>query len=606
MERVIGIDLGTTNSVVAYFEHGQVVVIHNVEGSKLTPSVVFYKSPGEAIVGELARRNLVLHPRQVVRSVKRFMGRRFSELGEKLQGIGYSVVEGPDDSVLIDVGWAKVTPEQVSAEILKKMKRSAEDFFGEPVEQAVITVPAYFNDNQRSATKRAADLAGLQVLRIINEPTAAALAYGVDRNVQQAVAVFDFGGGTTDVTILEVDKDVIEVRSTHGDTFLGGDNIDDALAEHLVRRFHADTGIDLGGDLVTYQRVREVAEKVKCELSTATESLASVPFIAVDAHGTPVHLNYTVTRAELEALIEPLLPRLIECCRIALDDAHLARTDIANVLLVGGSTRIPAVARALAQFFGRQPSRILNPDEAVAMGAAIQGSIITGALREVLLLDVTPLSLGIETAGGIFTPLIPRNSSIPVAVHKQFTTVRDNQTSVKIHVLQGERKVAAENQSLGWFRLTGISPAPKEIPCIDVCFQIDANGLLHVSATEVTSGVSNSITIESFATIQPEEAEKVVAEAQEAAEHDRLYMRKISLLRQAEALIEQFEALLADEQQPLEPQTAQNLREAIFRFEVARAADNMDEIERGYTALAEFAKVLSDRLLSKRVESLEE
>ncbi|MGC8740426.1 MAG: molecular chaperone DnaK [Candidatus Sumerlaeaceae bacterium] len=606
MERVIGIDLGTTNSVVAYFEQGRPVVMHNADGSKLTPSVVFFKSPNEIVVGELAKRNLVLYPKQVIRSVKRFMGSRFSELGEKLQGISYDVVAGPDDSVMIDVGWARVTPEQVSAEILVKMKSAAEEFFGEPIKQAVITVPAYFNDSQRSATKRAGELAGLNVLRIINEPTAAALAYGIDRNVQQAVAVFDFGGGTTDVTILEIDKDVIEARSTHGDTFLGGDNIDDALAKFLVERFYEETGVDLAADPVTYQRVREVAEKVKCELSTTTESVASIPFIAAAPNGTPLHLHCVVSRDQLEALLQPFLPRLIECCRIALDDARLTRADIANILLVGGSTRIPAVVKALAKFFGRQPSRILNPDEAVAMGAAIQGSIITGALREVLLLDVTPLSLGIETEGGVFTPLIPRNSSIPVAVHKQFTTVRDNQTSVKIHVLQGERRIAAENHSLGWFRLTGITPAPKEIPCIDVCFQIDANGLLHVSATEVTSGVSNSITIESFGNVDPEEAERLAAQAQAAADADREFMRKVSFQRQGKQLVEEFEALLATSERSLDPTTVQSLREAIFRFEVAAASQKLDEIERAVQGLQEYAKILGDRLLAKRIESLEE
>ncbi|MCX7626449.1 MAG: molecular chaperone DnaK [Candidatus Sumerlaeaceae bacterium] len=606
MERVVGIDLGTTNSVVAYFEQGQPIVIHNAEGSTLTPSVVYYKSPREVVVGELARRNLVLSPKQVIRSVKRFMGARFSELGERRRGISYELVEGPDDSVLIDVGWTRVAPEQVSAEILKKMKRTAEEFFGEEIEQAVITVPAYFNDNQRAATKRAGELAGLNVLRIINEPTAAALAYGVARNTPHSVVVFDFGGGTTDVTILDVDKDVIEVRSTRGDTFLGGDNIDELLSQFVVERFFKDTGVDLAADPITYQRVREAAEKVKCELSTTTESIISVPFIAVGPQGSPLHLHYPVTRAQLEALMDPLLPRLIECCRIALDDARLKRSDIANILLVGGSTRIPCVVKALAEFFGREPSRILNPDEAVAMGAAIQASIISGALREVLLLDVTPLSLGIETAGGVFTPLIPRNSSIPVAVHKQFTTVRDNQTSVKIHVLQGERKKASENHSLGWFRLTGITPAPKEIPCIDVCFQIDANGLLHVSATEVTSGISNSITIECFGSLEMEDAERIAEEAQAAAEEDRLFLRKVSLVKQGEALIEELEPLLQDQERPLDPMTAANLREAIFRFEVAKATDRIEDIERALEGLNELASSLGERLLAKRLESLEE
>jgi len=605
MERVIGIDLGTTNSVVAYFEQGRPVVIQNPTGSKITPSVVWYKSPSEIVVGELAKRQALTNPKQTIRSVKRFMGARFSELGEKRRGIAYDLVEGPDDSVLIDVGWCRVTPEEVSAEILKHLKKTAEEFFGEPVDKAVITVPAYFNDNQRAATKRAGELAGLEVLRIINEPTAAALAYGVDRSSEQKIAVFDFGGGTFDVTILEIDKDVFEVKSTRGDTFLGGDNIDDLIVEFLVSRFRTETGVDLSLDIAALQRLREAAERVKCELSGTTESLASVPFIASGASG-PLHLNYTLTREWLNELIRPLFPRLLECCRCALEDARLKRNELSNVLLVGGSTRIPAVQELVKEFFGREPSRTLNPDEAVAIGAAIQGAIISGGLREVLLLDVTPLSLGIETEGGLFSVIIPRNSSIPVAVHKQFTTVRDNQTSVKIHVLQGERRVAAENHSLGWFRLEGITPAPKEIPAIDVCFQIDANGLLHVSATEVTSGISNSITIHSFTQVTPEQAEEMVAAAQAAADQDLLHIRKQALRRMADEIIDGLTRILENQERPLDPLTAQNIRETIFKFDVAFSRGELPEIERAYEMLKELGDMFSSRILSQRLETLED
>ncbi len=605
MERVIGIDLGTTNSVVAYFEQGRPVVIQNATGGKITPSVVWYKSPGEIVVGELAKRQALTNPKQTIRSVKRFMGARFSELGEKRRGITYDLVEGPDDSVLIDVGWCRVTPEEVSAEILKHLKRTAEEFFGEPVDKAVITVPAYFNDNQRAATKRAGELAGLDVLRIINEPTAAALAYGVDRSSEQKIAVFDFGGGTFDVTILEIDKDVFEVKSTRGDTFLGGDNIDDLIVEALISRFRAETGVDLSLDIAALQRLREAAERVKCELSGTTESIASVPFIASGASG-PLHLHYSLSREWLNELIRPLFPRLLECCRCALEDARLKRNELSNVLLVGGSTRIPAVQELVKEFFGREPSRTLNPDEAVAIGAAIQGAIISGSLREVLLLDVTPLSLGIETEGGLFSVIIPRNSSIPVAVHKQFTTVRDNQTSVKIHVLQGERRVAAENHSLGWFRLEGITPAPKEIPAIDVCFQIDANGLLHVSATEVTSGISNSITIHSFTQVTPEQAEEMVAAAQAAADQDLLHIRKQALRRMADEIIDGLTRILENQERPLDPLTAQNIRETIFKFDVAFSRGELPEIERAYEMLKELGDMFSSRILSQRLETLED
>lgn len=600
MDRVIGIDLGTTNSVVAYYEQGQVVVIPNSEGARTTPSVVYFKSPDEIVVGELARRHVLTHPKQTVRSIKRFMGGRFSEVADKQQGIGYDLVEGPEDSILVDVGWGRFSPEQVSGEILKKMKLSAEDYFGETVEKAVITVPAYFNDSQRCATKRAGELAGLEVIRIINEPTAAALAFGLNKSVEQRIAVFDLGGGTFDLSVLELDQDVFEVKSTRGDTFLGGDNIDEIVFEDVLKRFAQEAEIDLSDDLQAVQRVREAAEKLKCELSTTTEAVLSLPFIAA-RRGESVHLNDRLTRERFQELIEPLKPRLLECCRGALADARMKPAELDHVLLVGGSTRIPGVQEWVRRYFGREPNRTLNPDEAVAMGAAIQGSILSGGLREVLLLDVTSLSLGIELAEDVYSVLIPRNSSIPTAVHKTFTTVRDNQISVKIHVLQGERKIASENQSLGYFRLVGITPSPKEIPEINVTFQIDANGILSVSATDATSGVTNSVVIENYTMLSEEDAEEVVRAAESAADEDRKFMRRTYLKNQADQLMKSFEEVLADTNDPLDPETAKAIREAMFKFDLAYSTDDVAGSETSFSHMKQLAALVSDRLLMLRL-----
>jgi molecular chaperone DnaK len=587
MDRIVGIDLGTTNSVVAYYENGQITVIQNSEGAKTTPSFVYFKGPGDILVGEIAKRQLVTQPKQVVRSVKRFMGARYSEIEDKLLGINYDLVEGPDDSVLIDVGWTRLTPEQVSAEILKKMRTTAEEFFGEPVERAVITVPAYFNDNQRAATKRAGELAGLEVVRIINEPTAAALAYGVDKKVQQKIAVFDFGGGTFDISILEIDRDVFEVKSTHGDTYLGGDNIDEMLLRTVLSRFQGETGIDLGFNLEAVQRLRETLERVKCELSSTTRSVVSIPFIAADASG-PIHLNQELSRDEFEKLIAPVLPRLLECCDAATQDAQLRPRDIASVLLVGGSTRIPLVQALAKKFFGRDPNKSLNPDEAVAAGAAIQGSILTGALREVLLLDVTPLSLGIELAGGVFSVLIPRNSTIPTVANKVFTTVRDNQSTVKVHVLQGERKVARDNQSLGIFRLMGIAPSPREIPEIHVSFHIDANGILEVAAADATSGSTNSITIQNVAAVSQEEVEEATRAAAQSADQDKLFMRCAYLKNRGDVLVSQLNAFLETTQ---DREVIKAVKEAIFKFDVAFSAKDVLELESVYNHLRQFVTI---------------
>jgi molecular chaperone DnaK len=597
VDRIIGIDLGTTNSVVACYEQGQAVVIPNSEGSKTTPSVVLFKGPDEVIVGELAKRQIVTSPKHAVRSIKRFMGARYSELTpERLQGIGYNLVAGPNDSILVDLGWTKVSPEEVSAHILRKLRRTAEDYFGEEITRAVITVPAYFNDNQRAATKRAGELAGLDVMRIINEPTAAALAYGIDRRVEQNLAVFDFGGGTFDVSVLHVDREIFEVRSTRGDTFLGGDNIDEALMQYFAQRFAEETGVNLLGDAQATQRLREAVEKVKCELSTTQQTLLSLPFIAAGDNG-PLHLNYTVMRQELELVARPFWPRLLECCEAAIADSHLDVKDVTSVLLVGGSTRIPAVQETVRRYFGREPNRSLNPDEAVAIGAAVQASILSGGLREVILLDVTPLSLGIELSGGLFSVLIPRNSSIPTAVHKTFTTVRDNQTTVKIKVLQGERKIAAENHLLGVFQLSGISPAPKEIPEINVCFQIDANGILQVSATDVTSGKSQSIVIESVGQLPEEETKQIIAAAEEAAAEDQAFLRKKQLRESGTQLASRLQQLLDNESKPLDPTVARAVREAMFKFDVAIATESLADIERAYERLEQVSTDLAAELL---------
>lgn len=588
MERIIGIDLGTTNSVVAYLEQGQPIVIQNTEGSRTTPSVVLYKGPDDIIVGELAKRQAVTFPTQSIHSVKRLMGARFSEVGPLLEGLPYSVIEGPDDSILIDVGWTQVRPEQVSAEILKKMKATAEDFFGEPVRRAVVTVPAYFNDNQRSATKHAGELAGLEILRIINEPTAAALAYGIDKKIRQNIAVFDLGGGTFDTSILEIADDLFEVRSTRGNTALGGDNFDAQLLRLLLATFQEQHGVDLSQDPQALQRIKEAAETAKCELSSAPEALISLPFISMTDAG-PQHLQMQITREEFEGMITPFAEELITCCNDAMTDSGIPRDKVDSVILVGGSTRIPWVQNLVRAFFQCEPVKSINPDEAVAVGAAIQGAILSGSLREVLLLDVTPLSLGIELSGGIFTPLVPRNSSIPTSHTRTFTTVKDNQDTVKIHVLQGERKIAAENHSLGVFKLLGITPAPKEIPAINVTFSIDANGILHVEAMDVTSGASNAISIESYAaSASAEQAEEVIRQAEEVSDEDRRFVRMQFIKRQAEQILNMANEQAQDPDYPLTPLLLQQIREAAFKLDVASSAQDTEGVERQYNILKEY------------------
>lgn len=586
MERILGIDLGTTNSVVSYLEQGVPVVIQNAEGSRTTPSVVLYKSPDEVLVGELAKRQASTSPHLCIHSVKRFMGARFSESAPLMEGISYRVVPGPDDSILIDVGWAKFTPEEVSAQILSKMKSTAEDFFGESISKVVITVPAYFNDAQRSATKRAGELADLDVVRIINEPTAAALAFGIDRKTQQSLAIFDLGGGTFDISILDVNKDIFEVRSTRGDTFLGGDNFDHKIVQSIVEKFHEEHGIDISSDAQAMQRVREAAEQAKCELSSTQETSINLPFISMGPEG-PLHIQQQLTRPMLDAILSTFTPRIVECCEMVISDSKLQTKEISTVLLVGGSTRIPYWQACVKALFDKDPAKTVNPDEAVSVGAAIQGAIMSGGLREVLLLDITPLSLGIELVGGVFGVLIPRNSSIPTSTTKTFTTVKDNQTTVKVHVLQGERKVAVENQSLGIVKLTGILPAPKEIPAIEVNFQIDANGILQVSATDVTTGASNSITIESYASTSPELAVETIKKAEEAADEDKVYIRIQYLKNQVNQMLETVLGAADDEVYPLSDVLVKQFKEAAFKTDVALSTEDIEEAEQCFKVLRE-------------------
>ncbi|MBN1517485.1 molecular chaperone DnaK [Candidatus Sumerlaeota bacterium] len=577
MAHTIGIDLGTTNSVVAFLEGGKAEVIPNAEGSKTTPSVVLLSGDDDPVVGAVAKRQLITQPERVIRSVKRFIGSRLEEVQDRLAGIHYPLLADDEGMAVIEVSSMLYKPEEISAAILYKMKQTAEDYLGEEIEDAVITVPAYFNDSQRQATKAAGQLAGLRVLRIINEPTAAALAYGVSLDEDQRVAVFDFGGGTFDVTLLEISGDTYEVLSTNGDCALGGDDIDQLVYQVLRDRIREQTGIDPEGDKATVQRIREAAETAKCELSSLTKVKINLPFIVANEEG-PQHFESELTRKEYEALIAPILERLLEPCRNALRDAKLEPKDLDQVLLVGGSTRIPAVQHLVGDFFSRPPSKSVNPDEIVAMGAAIQAGVITGSLEEVLLLDVTPLSLGIELAGGVFSTLIPRNSNIPIVVEKSFTTVVDNQKAVNVHVLQGERKVAAENRSLAHFKLNGIAPAPKDLPEIKVRFMIDANGILNVSATDVTSGNMMEVTVASAAQTSTEEAERVAAEAEEKIEQDLNFLRDRRRIQQARDFSAMVQNFMDSYEDRLAPEDLHALREKMFSLDVNIQAGNVEGV----------------------------
>src|SRR5881409_2262631 len=543
MAKIIGIDLGTTNSVVAVMEGNEPKVIVNPEGSRLTPSVVAFTKSGERLVGQVAKRQAVTNPENTVFSIKRFMGRKYDEVSEEMKMVPYKVTRAPNGDARVEINGKLFSPPEISAMILQKLKQAAEDYLGEKVTQAVITVPAYFNDSQRQATKDAGRIAGLEVLRIINEPTAAALAYGLDKKKDETIAVYDFGGGTFDISILEVGEGVVEVKATNGDTHLGGDNIDQRIIDWIIEEFKKDQGIDLSKDKMALQRLKEGAEKAKMELSTVQETEITLPFITADATG-PKHLNLKLTRAKFESLVDDILQRSIGPCKQALADAGVKASDIDEVVLVGGSTRIPKVQQIVRDLFGKEPHKGVNPDEVVAVGAAVQAGVLGGEVKDVLLLDVTPLSLGIETLGGVFTRLIERNTTIPTRKSEIFSTAADNQTSVEIHVLQGERPMARDNRTLGKFHLVGIPPAPRGIPQIEVTFDIDANGIVNVSAKDLGTGKEQKITITSSTSLSKEEIDKMIRDAQSHAEDDRRHREEIEQKNQAEQLVYQMEKTL--------------------------------------------------------------
>jgi molecular chaperone DnaK len=593
--KVIGIDLGTTNSVVAVMENGQPAVIVNQEGSRITPSVVAISKDGERLVGQVAKRQAVTNPENTVFSIKRFMGRKFDEVNTESARVPYKMVRADNGDAWVEARGKKYSPPEISAMVLQKLKAAAEDYLGEKVTDAVITVPAYFNDAQRQATKDAGKIAGLNVLRIINEPTAAALAYGLDKKKDETIAVYDFGGGTFDISVLEVGEGVVEVKATNGDTHLGGDDLDDRIIEWLAAEFKKTDGIDLAKDRMALQRLKEGAEKAKIELSTAMETEINLPFVTADASG-PKHLQIKLTRARLETLVDDLLQRTMAPVKQALADAGVDPKKIDEVVLVGGSTRMPKVQQMVREFFGKEPHKGVNPDEVVAIGAAAQGGVLTGDVKDLLLLDVTPLSLGIETLGGVTTNLIPRNTTIPTRKSETFSTATDNQTSVEVHVLQGERPLARDNRTLGRFHLTGLPAAPRGVPQIEVAFDIDANGIVSVSAKDIATGQEQKITISGASGLSKGEVDRLVKEAQSHASEDQARRDLIDARNQADSLAYQVEKTVNENREKVAVGDLSKVEAAIADVRRVTQADDLAAIKKATEELQRASHAMAEQL----------